>query len=83
MQNHFYFSRWEYYAGKLKGLKKSGTIWFNSIIAAVAAALPYAISTFPQIKGYVPDNVYETTWVVLVVGNILFRFKTTKDLADK
>lgn len=81
--NDFYMTRWEYFVAKLRGLKKSTTAWFNVTVAAIASALPYAISTFPQIKGYVPDNVYETTWVVLVVGNILFRIKTNSDLADK
>ena len=83
MQNHFYMTRWEYYAGKLRGLKKSLTVWFNTIVATVVSGLPFAIDSFPQVKGYVPDNIYSTAWVVLVVGNILLRFKTNSDLADK
>ena len=83
MYTRYYFTRREYFLGKLRGLKKSSTIWFNAIVAAIVSVLPYAISTFPQIKGYVPDNIYSTAWVALVVGNILFRIKTTTDLADK
>lgn len=83
MHNHIYFSQWEYFLGKLRGLKKSSTVWFNATVAAIVSALPYAIDAFPQIKGYIPDNIYSTAWVTLVVGNILFRIKTTTDLADK
>lgn len=81
--NHFYMSDWEYFVGKVKGLKKSATAWFNAIVATIVSGLPFAIDAFPQIKGYVPDNIYSAAWVVLVVGNILLRFKTTKDLAEK
>lgn len=83
MSRFIFYSRWEYFKAKLRGLKRSTTAWFNATVAAVVSGLPFAIDAFPQIKGYVPDNIYSTAWVVLVVGNILFRMKTTKDLADK
>ena len=83
MTDCYYFSKWEYFVAKLRGLKKSSTIWFNATVAAIVSGLPMAIESFPQIKGYVPDNIYSTAWVALVVGNILFRIKTTQDLADK
>lgn len=78
-----YFSKWEYFVAKVRGLKRSATIWFNATIATIVTAWPFAIDSFPQVKGYIPDNLYSTAWVALVVGNIMFRFKTTKDLADK
>ena len=76
-------TRWEYFVAKLRGLKKSTTAWFNAVVGALIPMIPYAIDQFPNIKGHVSDNIYSTAWVVLVVGNILLRFKTTKDLADK
>lgn len=83
MKNHFYFSRREYFLGKLRGMKRSLTILFNATVAAVVSVLPLAVDAFPQIKGYIPEDIYAAAWVVLVVGNILIRFKTTQDLADK
>lgn len=81
--NHFYFSRWDYFAAKLKGLKKSLTAWFNAAFASVVLALPMLQDTFPQLQAYLPDNVYKVMIVIVIVGNFLIRFKTTQDLADK
>lgn len=81
--NFAYFSAWEHFVAKVRGLKRSATIWFNATVATIVSVWPFAIDAFPQIKGYIPDNIYSTAWVALVVGNILFRFKTTQDLADK
>lgn len=79
----FFLSNMDYYKAKLRGVKKSLTVWFNAIAAAALSGLPFAVDAFPQIKGYIPDNIYSAAWVVLVIGNILLRVKTTKDLADK
>lgn len=83
MNNHFYFSRWEYFLGKLRGLKKSLTIWFNSVFAGVVLALPLLHDTFTQLQPYLPDNIYKVLAVVVIVGNLALRFKTVSDLADK
>lgn len=83
MNNHFYENRVEHFIGKLRGLKKSATIWFNSILASVVIALPLLQDTFTQLQPYLPDNFYKILAVVVIVGNLALRFKTTKDLADK
>ncbi len=61
---------------------RSWTIWFNGI-GGIAALLPMAQDQFPQLQDYLPANLYHYAAGVLVVGNILLRFKTTKALADK
>lgn len=81
--NHFYMSDWEYFVGKLKGLKKSLTAWFNAAFASIVLALPMLQDTFPQLQAYLPDNVYKVMIVIVIVGNFLIRFKTKQDLADK
>lgn len=81
--NHFYMSNWEYFVGKLRGLKRSLTAKFNAIFASVIIALPMLQDVFPQMQAYLPDNIYKVIAVIVIVGNFLIRFKTTKDLADK
>lgn len=83
MKNHLYENRVEYFLGKMRGLKKSATIWFNSVFASVVLALPLLQDTFTQLQPYLPDNIYKVLAVVVIVGNLLLRFKTVSDLADK
>lgn len=81
--NHIYFSNWEYFLGKLRGIRRSATIWFNSVFASVVLALPLLQDTFTQLQPYLPDNIYKVLAVVVIVGNLALRFKTVSDLADK
>lgn len=62
---------------------KSMTIWFNSAMGFVIVALPYAQANLPQLQPYLPDGLYNHAMVVLVVGNIILRFKTRVALAAK
>jgi len=66
-----------------KGCKKSMTIWFNSVMGTAAVVIPVAIQEFPKLQAYLPDDLYKTVTVVLLTGNFLLRFKTTKGLTDK
>jgi len=68
---------------KLKNAWRSWTIWFNSIIGSVMTLLPVAQDSFPQIQAYIPPHVYQWVMGIIVVGNIILRFKTTLDLANK
>ncbi len=62
---------------------RSLTIWFNSVMGVLVVALPAAQDSMPQLQDFVPANVYHYAMGVLVVGNILLRFKTSGALADK
>ena len=64
-------------AAPVKHWWKSRTLWFNLIVAAVAAAE----LGFPALKPLLPDNLYLLLTFVLVVGNALLRAVTTKALA--
>ena len=54
----------------------STTIWFNT----VGAAMLTAILVEPTFINYL--NQHDLS-IILMVGNILLRFKTTHDMADK
>ena len=62
---------------------KSLTIWFNSVLGVAVVALPYAQEQLPQLQGYLPAGLYHYAMGLLIVGNIVLRFKTTSALADK
>lgn len=70
-----------------KGMLRSWTLWFNGILLAL---LPFASDILlllpqilPEIQPYMPANAYEFMGKVVVIGNILLRFRTTKPLAEK
>jgi len=64
-------------------LHKSLTVWFNSLLAFVAFALPEILAFLPQLREYVPEDNYKLLMGIALVGNFLIRFKTTKALRDK
>lgn len=72
---------------KLRGAKRSLTVWFNAAMGAALLVLPdavsYAVSNLPQIQPYMPDNLYKWLMAVAVVGNFLLRFKTSLPLEHK
>jgi len=67
----------------LKRAHKSITIWFNSLMATAFFLLPEAIAYFPQLQAYIPEPTYKTGMVVLLVGNMVLRFKTASALRNK
>lgn len=68
---------------RIRGARRSLTIWFNSIVGTVAILLPAAQDSFPQMQQYLPDSFYKTAMGLVIAANIALRFKTTMDLKDK
>jgi hypothetical protein len=68
---------------KLRGAWRSWTIHFNLWMAALIEGLPLAKQSFPELQPYVPTNVFECGMIVLIVGNMLLRFKTNTCLSAK
>lgn len=68
---------------RLSGCKRSLTIWFNAIAGAAVLLLPVAQETFPQMSGYIPQDTYRLLMGIIIAANIVLRFKTTVDLAEK
>lgn len=68
---------------KLKNSWKSLTIFFNAVIGGFIVALPDLKGEFTQLQDYLPEHLYKYGMVIIIVGNILLRFKTNKDLAHK
>ena len=68
---------------KLLNCWRSWTIWINGIFTVILLELPDLQSSFPQIQGYLPDNFYKYAMGFIIGANIILRFKTAQDLANK
>lgn len=53
------------------------------MLAGVLPMLDYAQTNVPAIQPYIPANYYGWIMLVVVLGNIILRFKTFNSLADK
>ncbi len=67
----------------LRGMSKSLTIWFNGMLIALFPIFELVHDVMPEIQSYLPDNVYKWVGIIVVMGNIALRFKTTKPLKEK
>ena len=67
----------------LNGMRKSLTIWFNSLLLIAMQAFEYAAVALPQLQEYMNPNTYKLVGLIAVGGNILIRFRTNKPLKDK
>lgn len=68
---------------RIKNAWRSVTIWFNGVAGSVMVVLPTAQDSLPQLQSYLPHNFYQWMMGIVVAANIVLRFRTTKDLADK
>lgn len=57
----------------------SRTMWFNAVIAALAALE----GVFGLLQPFVPGNIFAYITVILTTGNAFFRVFTTEALKDK
>jgi hypothetical protein len=60
-------------------LFKSKTIWFNVLVAGLAALEP----VFGALQSFLPGNVYAYLTVGLAVGNAVLRVVTSQAISDK
>jgi len=67
----------------LKRAYVSLTIWVNSVALTLISALPYIQENFPAIQNYIHPNFYKNAMGILIVLNIILRFKTKSALRDK
>lgn len=68
---------------KLRGARRSLTIWANSVAGTLVVALPMLQDQAPQLQPYLPANIYQYAMGAIVAINILLRFKTSAPLEDK
>lgn len=61
----------------------SMTIWVNGIALTIMGLLPLAQDYAPQLQEYISPELYKQMMLIIVVANILLRFKTSSALRDK
>jgi hypothetical protein len=74
---------WENIKAKLAGSMRSWTIWFNAILLSLIEGLPMLQESLPQLQVYLPPGIYTNLTMVLIIGNILLRFRTNTGLQHK
>lgn len=67
----------------LKQAHKSWTIWINGTAVAVLEALPWVREVFPELQEYLTPEFYKQAMTVIVIANLILRFKTKSSLKDK
>ena len=81
---YYFLDIWDTFKANLAGAYKSWTLWFNAFMGLfVEIGLPKALETLPLLYGVYPNSIYFTLLVVILGGNVLLRFKTTKPLSQK
>jgi hypothetical protein len=72
---------------KIRGAFKSLTMWVNGLFLA---AFPFANEivsgvqdNLPQMSQYIPENIFKTLGVIVVMFNIYLRVRTKRSLEEK
>lgn len=68
---------------KIRGSLKSLTIWFNGALLVALPVAEYLKSVLPEVQQYVDADTYKAIGAVVVVANILLRFRTATGLDNK
>lgn len=68
---------------KIKKSYKSMTIWLNGILLAALPVVEYARDNLQEVQQFLPDNIYRSMGLAVVVLNIALRFRTDKGLHEK
>ncbi len=74
---------WEKLRADAANAHKSLTIWFNGVMGVAVVGLPMVQEQMPLLQDYLPANLYHYAMGMLIVGNIILRFRTTTALAEK
>lgn len=56
---------------------------FNAWMATFVVFLPEIKASLPEMSAYLPDNVYKYIALIVVMGNVILRIKTTKALIER
>lgn len=68
---------------RIQGAIRSLTIWFNGIIAAFVPMYEMFKEELPGLQQYMTPELYFKLAMYVAIANIILRFRTTMDLANK
>lgn len=71
------------FADKLVGSVRSLTVWFNTLLLM---ALPFSadlIAQLPMLQQFLPETIYKSVGAIVVVVNLMLRFRTKAPLELK
>lgn len=65
------------------GSIKSWTMHFNAWLAGFIVFLPEIKASLPELAAYLPSDLYKYLALIVIVGNVVLRIKTTKALTER
>lgn len=68
---------------KIRGTRKSLTIWFNATALTILPLLDALQAGLPLMQQYSNGRMFASFAMTVLLVNIFLRFKTDSDLADK
>ncbi len=68
---------------KIKGSRKSLTVWLNSTFLALFPVIEYAKEVLPALQEFLTPDVYKLVGLLVLLANIFLRFRTSECLSDK
>lgn len=68
---------------KIYGSYKSLTIWFNAVLLASIPVLEYTKDLLPNLQEYLTPETFKLVGLIVLLANIIIRFKTTTSLEEK
>lgn len=79
----YLYDCWTRLLAKCIRMHRSWVIRFNAFGAAIITGLPYLQDQWPQLQGLINDRFYHTALTIIILGNMVLRFKTSKPLEQK
>lgn len=67
----------------LKRTHKSATIWLNSLALTALEITSHLKEYFPELQEYLSPDFYRQAMIVIIVANLLLRFRTNTALRNK
>ena len=68
---------------KLRGCPKSCVMRVNAAFAVLAPGLDYAQMQIPLLQAYLPEHIYGWAFGIILVANVIMRFRTKEALEHK
>lgn len=68
---------------RLVGAWYSLTVWFNMVAITLLPVFEIFKDELPSLQMYMTPDNYKLAGLILAISNIILRFRTTKDLANK
>jgi len=68
---------------KLLNAWRSKVVLMNALLLVLLPFTDQILAALPQLREFIPENIYKTVGALAVVANLLLRFATSRPLEAK